>query len=123
MKTNKGVDKDLNGWKPICEHNSLTVSEVFERINSFPKNGKSNDEKAQTDIPMECTKIAEKFAIDFYEWRSTTHIKNIEQFTNEEAIKMFKDEYLHQFCFFFVGALNEPHTKCRQCGREEWQHK
>lgn len=26
-------------------------------------------------------------------------------------------------CCFFVGVLNEPHTKCRQCGREEWQHK
>jgi hypothetical protein len=37
-------------------------------------------------------KIAEKFAIDFYEWRSTTPIKNIDQFTNEETIKIFKDE-------------------------------
>ena len=39
-----------------------------------------------------CIKIAERFAIAFWEWRSTTPIKNIDQYTNAEAIKMFKEE-------------------------------
>ena len=26
-------------------------------------------------------------------------------------------------CIFFEGTLNEPHAKCKRCGKEEWQHK
>jgi hypothetical protein len=37
-------------------------------------------------------KIAENFAIDFHEWRSITFIKNIDQYTNKEAMKIFKIE-------------------------------
>lgn len=36
--------------------------------------------------------IAEKFAIDFYEWRSTCLVKNIDQYTNKEAMEMFKKQ-------------------------------
>lgn len=43
------------------------------------------------DASNKCEKIAEDFAIDFYEWRSTTLIKNIDQFTNKEAMKIFKE--------------------------------
>lgn len=34
---------------------------------------------------------AEQEAIDFYEWRSTTPIKNIDQYTNKEAYQLFKN--------------------------------
>ena len=33
----------------------------------------------------------EKEAIEFYEWRSTTPIKNIDQYTNKEAYQLFKN--------------------------------
>ena len=32
----------------------------------------------------------EDFAIDFYEWRSTCLIKNIDQYTNKEAMELYK---------------------------------
>ena len=42
-----------------------------------------------------CVQIAkdysEKEAIEFYEWRSTTPIKNIDQYTNKEAYQLFKN--------------------------------
>jgi len=27
-----------------------------------------------------------------------------------------------KICVVFVGTLNEPHEKCKECGKEEWQH-
>jgi hypothetical protein len=33
---------------------------------------------------------SESFAIAFYEWRSTCLIKNIDQYTNKEALEMYK---------------------------------
>lgn len=26
-------------------------------------------------------------------------------------------------CPFYIGALNDPHAKCKVCGKEEWEHK
>ena len=26
-------------------------------------------------------------------------------------------------CSYFVGVLNEPHAKCKKCGKAEWEHK
>ena len=34
----------------------------------------------------------DEFAIGFYEWRSTTPIKNIDQYTNKETLEMYKKE-------------------------------
>ena len=39
-----------------------------------------------------CIEIAENFAINFYEWRSTCLVKNIDQYTNKEAMEMFKKQ-------------------------------
>jgi hypothetical protein len=33
---------------------------------------------------------SDSFAIGFYEWRSTTRIKNIDQYTNNETLEMYK---------------------------------
>lgn len=33
------------------------------------------------------------FSIAFYEWRSTTHVNNIDQYTNKEVLEIFKKEY------------------------------
>ena len=35
-------------------------------------------------------KNIDSFAISFYEWRSTTPIKNIEQYTNKEVLEIYK---------------------------------
>jgi hypothetical protein len=40
----------------------------------------------------EAEKLAENFAIGFYEWRSTTPIRNIDQYTNKECIEKYKKE-------------------------------
>jgi hypothetical protein len=42
-------------------------------------------------IPKLIEGIADEHAISFWEWRSTTSIKNIDQYTNEETLKMFKE--------------------------------
>jgi hypothetical protein len=34
----------------------------------------------------------DEHAINFYEWRSTTPIKNIDQYTNKEALEIYKKE-------------------------------
>lgn len=39
---------------------------------------------------IECEKIAEDFAIGFWEWRSTTVIKSIDQYTNKEVVEIYK---------------------------------
>lgn len=33
---------------------------------------------------------SDSFAIAFYEWRSTSPIKNIDQYTNKETLEMYK---------------------------------
>lgn len=35
-------------------------------------------------------KTSDEFTIAFYKWRSTCLIKNIDQYTNKEALEMFK---------------------------------
>ncbi|QRE03533.1 hypothetical protein [Flavobacterium psychrophilum] len=37
-----------------------------------------------------CEKIAEDFAVNFTEWRLTTHIKNIDQYTMMELLSIYK---------------------------------
>ena len=37
----------------------------------------------------------EVFAIGFYEWRTTTPIKNIDQYTNKETIALY-EKYLKE---------------------------
>lgn len=37
----------------------------------------------------------EEFAIGFYEWRTTTPIKNIDQYTNKETIVLY-EKYLKE---------------------------
>lgn len=45
-------------------------------------------------------------------------------FTEIDERRVYRDPPIfEQKCCFFVGVLNEPHAKCRECGREEWQHK
>ena len=39
------------------------------------------------------SKNSNSFAIAFYEWRSTCLIKNIDQYTNKEAIEIYKKHY------------------------------
>jgi len=36
--------------------------------------------------------ICDEFAIGFYEWRSTSLLKNIDQYTNKELLQIYKDE-------------------------------
>lgn len=26
-------------------------------------------------------------------------------------------------CLTFIGFINDPHSKCEECGKEEWEHK
>ena len=40
----------------------------------------------------QCEKICDEFAIGFYEWRSTSLLKNIDQYTNKELLQIYKDE-------------------------------
>jgi hypothetical protein len=37
-------------------------------------------------------KMADDYAIEFWEWRSTCLVKNIYQYTNKEALQIFKKE-------------------------------
>ena len=41
------------------------------------------------------------------------------------VIEIAKQQFVEKKsnCFEYIGILNEPHTKCKSCGREEWQHK
>jgi hypothetical protein len=39
-----------------------------------------------------CEKIADKFAIEFAEWRLTTLIKNADEYTMKELLEIFKKE-------------------------------
>ena len=41
------------------------------------------------------TENKEEFAIGFYEWRTTTPIKNIDQYTNKETIALY-EKYLKE---------------------------
>lgn len=27
-----------------------------------------------------------------------------------------------KICLRFIGVLNEAHAKCKNCGKEEWEH-
>lgn len=51
-------------------------------------------------------KISDEFAIAFYEWRSTCLIKNIDQYTNKEALEIFKK----------AKDQNRINTNCCVCG-------
>jgi hypothetical protein len=39
-----------------------------------------------------CEKIADEFAIGFAEWRLTTFIKNVDEYTMEELLSIYKQE-------------------------------
>ena len=42
------------------------------------------------ELANKIEKTSDEFTIAFYEWRSTCLIKNIDQYTNKEALEMFK---------------------------------
>jgi hypothetical protein len=44
------------------------------------------------EIAKEIEAISEAFTTAFWEWRSNTPIKNIDQYTNAETLRMFKQE-------------------------------
>ena len=47
------------------------------------------------DNAENCVEVAEAFAIAFWEWRRSSPLKNINQYTNAETLKMFKQEKGH----------------------------
>ena len=59
------------------------LEQFYKAINYFYIN---------SNRPEMCEKIAEDFAIGFYEWRSTTPIRNIDQYTNKECVEKYKNE-------------------------------
>ena len=50
----------------------------------------TNPRKEIRDV--ELVNIANNYAIAFYEWRSTTPIKNIDQYTNAEAMEIYNQQ-------------------------------
>lgn len=64
----------------------MNLKQQFQEWHDSP----TNETIAENIIDLE--KIAESFAINFYEWRDTTTIKNIDQYTNKEAMEMFKKQ-------------------------------
>lgn len=63
-----------------------------ERISEIHQDFISGNFIASDLIIDECETICDEFAIGFYEWRSTSLLKNIDQYTNKELLQIYKDE-------------------------------
>lgn len=61
---------------------------LFEKFLPYCDHEYANRE----DNAWNCEEVADEFAIDFYEWRSTSPIKNIDQYTNKEILEIYKKE-------------------------------
>jgi len=40
---------------------------------------------------IQCEQITDDFTVAFYEWRSTSFMKNIDQYTTKELLQHFKE--------------------------------
>jgi hypothetical protein len=61
----------------------MTLKEKFDEV--FIENW-------LVDYAEECEKVTDDFAIGFTEWRLTTFIKNVEQYTTKELLEIYKKE-------------------------------
>jgi hypothetical protein len=63
----------------------MTLKNEFLTAHSISGGIGMNEKQA-----VQCIRIAEDFAMAFTEWRLTTHIKNIYQYTMKELLDIYK---------------------------------
>ena len=70
----------------------MNIQEEVQKIHLHFGTSEMANYKIQLLFDKQCETICDDFAIGFYEWRSTSHLKNIDQYTNKELLQIYKDE-------------------------------
>ena len=65
----------------------MTLKEKFIKLYPHQTEDYLDYEEAEM-----CEQIADDYAIEFAEWRLTTHIKNADEYTMRELLEIFKKE-------------------------------